>query len=74
MIRDPSDGSVKHHPEPLKTKAITAETPLLVTTEITAGSSPVIPSGLPPTTDPKEIEKLNRSRDWMKQRNEGRGR
>jgi hypothetical protein len=72
MIRDPSDGSVRE--KPVAGKSPSTEEPSVLRPPPIAGSSPVIPSGLPPTTDPKEIEKLNRSRDWIKQWNEGRGR
>jgi hypothetical protein len=65
VIRDPSDGTVRE--TPVEGKFPLTEKPI-------AGSSPVIPSGLPPTTDPKEIERLNRSRDWIKQWDEGRER
>jgi hypothetical protein len=68
MIRDPSDGTVREIPskeiglKPNKTGANSAET-----------ASKEITSGLPITTDPREIERLNRSREWMKLRNQGRG-
>jgi hypothetical protein len=59
MIRDPSDGSVREKPDvgiPIST-GISPAMPAPV---------PGIPSGLPITTDPREIDRLNRSRDWLK--------
>jgi hypothetical protein len=61
MIRDPSDGTVREKAEPV----IPVSKPL-------TGITPAIPSGLPITTDPKELDKLNRSRLWLKQY-QGRG-
>jgi hypothetical protein len=69
MIRDPSDGTVREKPSKeisLKPNEIGPKSAETASKEIT--------SGLPPTTDPREIDRLNRSRDWLKQRNEGRGR
>lgn len=57
MIRDPSDGSVRHHPKPLETQPYVSEKPLLDTTA----------SGLPAgSTKPEQIERLNESRKWLK--------
>jgi hypothetical protein len=57
MIRDPSDGSVRHQPKPLETKVHVDEQPVLVTTT----------SGLPITKAKAEyLVRLNWSRDWLK--------
>jgi hypothetical protein len=69
MIRDPSDGSVR---ETRENPAIRENPKRDQNVELSGNSGQLI-SGLPPTTDPKEIDRLNRSRDWMKQWNEGRG-
>ena len=75
MIRDPSDGTVRETQKPAPAPGTSQNTAELLLTsdgaEVWAGT---VPSGLPPTTDPKEIERLNISRDWIKQWNEGRGR
>jgi hypothetical protein len=75
MIRDPSDGTVRETQKSapgLQASQNIAECGPSATPDSTGAGA--IPSGLPPTTDPKEIERLNRSRDWIKQWNEGRGR
>jgi hypothetical protein len=66
MIRDPSDGSVR---EPQKSapgfqasQNIAERGPSVKPDSTGAGA---IPSGLPPTTDPKEIEKLSKSKEWL---------
>lgn len=57
MIRDPSDGSVRHQPKPLETKPYGVEKPLAIIT-----------SGLPAeSTKPDRIERLNKSREWLKE-------
>lgn len=63
MIRDPSDGSVREKPD-LEIPISTGITPAMPV--------PGMTTGLPPT-DPKELDRLNRSREWMKIRNQGRG-
>jgi hypothetical protein len=69
MIRDPSDGSVREKPSKEISPQPNKNGPNLAET-----ASKEIPSGLPILGDPKEIERLNRSRDWIKQWNSGRGR
>ncbi len=57
MIRDPSDGSVRHQQEPLETKDNLPEKPVLST-----GAS-----GLPiASAKPEHIERLERSREWLR--------
>lgn len=74
MIRDPSDGSVQQtqksapgYQGPLPS----GESDPVVRPDCPGAEA--IPSGLPILDDPKEIERLNRSRDWIKQWNERRG-
>ena len=63
MIRDPSDGSVKESAKPVIGNPI-AET---------AGQQPVMNSGLSTSKiDAKELAKLERSRQWLKDRREGK--
>ena len=74
MIRDPSDGSVR---EPAKSvpgderSLPSGESDPVVRPDCPGAGA--IPSGLPILGDQREIDRLNRSRDWLKQRNEGRG-
>jgi hypothetical protein len=71
LIRDPSDGTVrdqKSAPAP-GTSQNTAER--LLTSDGTETGAGTVPSGLPPTTDPREIERLNRSREWLKNYQKG---
>ena len=55
MIRDPSDGSVREKP--------VAGIPIA---KPTGAENAQVQSGLPLTSDPRELERLNRSRDWLK--------
>ena len=55
MIRDPSDGTVREKAVDRKSR----------TTDPTPALKPGMTSGLPITSDPKEIERLNRSRAWL---------
>jgi hypothetical protein len=74
MIRDPSDGSVRETQKPapgFQASQNIAERGPSVTPDSTGAGA--VTSGFPTTTDPREIERLNRSRDWIKQWNEGRG-
>jgi hypothetical protein len=64
MIRDPSDGSVRETQKsaPVRGGSLpSGESDPSVTLDY-AGAD----TGLPITTDPREIERLNRSRDWLK--------
>jgi hypothetical protein len=63
MIRDPSDGSIREKPVGAKNAHTEKPTP---------GPVPGMTSALPIMGDPKEIERLNRSRLWLKQY-QGRG-
>lgn len=74
MIRDPSDGSVRDPQEsaPVSNGSLPLGESDPVVRPDCAGAG-AIPSGLPILGDPKEIDRLNRYRLWLKQRNEGRG-
>lgn len=62
VIRDPSDGSVREKP------AIGNP----ITEKFMPTPQPGMTSGLPITSDPKEIDRLVRSREWLKEY-QGRG-
>jgi hypothetical protein len=56
MIRDPSDGSVREKPEIRENPALSRKVES-VQTSMTSALSPI---------DAKELEKLNKSREWLK--------
>jgi hypothetical protein len=70
MIRNPSDGSVR---EPAKSTPVTSATHSAERAPNSDAASPGVDTGLPILGDQREIERLNRSRLWLKQRNEGSG-
>jgi len=57
MIRDPSDGSVRHHPKPLVEKTISDDKPVLGTT--TSG----LRTG---SKDPKYLARREESENWLR--------
>lgn len=66
MIRDPSDGSVRENPAAAQ-NAITEEPSIL--------SSPPADTGLPPLpSKPKDIAKLEKSREWLQNYKSQKGR
>jgi len=55
MIRDPSDGTIREKP--------VAGIP---TAKPTGAENAQVQSGLPIMGDPREVERLNRAREWLK--------
>ena len=72
MIRDPSDGSVRQTQK--SAPGCQGPLPSGEGDPVVRPDCPGADTGLPIVADPFEIERLNISRDWIKQWNEGRGR